>query len=325
VTERENRPAWDGKRGRYEAWFLTMSDPEGNSGYWIRYSLRAPVAGPPERKLWFARFDRADPSRTFGINGFAEGRPVQGPMFGVGEALLDAGAARGSLKGGGHEARWDVRWPTGQPTFRILPPPLYRAPLASTRPYAPNPDVRFGGTVEVDGETVDLDGFAGQQGHVEGTRHAERWAWAHCNAFGQDGYAFQALSAQVRRGPFLTPMLTYGGLRVDGTWERLRGGISARSWSLGIWRLRLASATYRVDGEIRAPWDVLVRARYLDPDDTPRWCHNSEVASSRLLVWERRDDGWQELAELVSEGTTQAEWAGKTAAPGDFIEHEEIA
>jgi hypothetical protein len=325
VTERDNSPRWDGRRGRYEAWFLTMSHPDGGSGYWIRYTLRAPIAGPPERKLWFARFDRADPSMTFGINGFAEGRHVQGPVFGVGEALLDAGAARGSLKGGGHEVRWDVRWPTGQETFRILPPPFYRRSLAPTRPYSPNPDVRFGGTIEVDGESVDLEGFAGQQGHVEGTRHAERWAWAHCNAFREDGYAFQALSAQGRRGPFLTPSLTFAGLRVDGTWVRLRGTSFARNWSLGIWRLRLGSRSFRVDGEIRAPWERLMRARYLDPDDTPRWCHNTEIASSRLLVWEHRDDGWQEVAELTSDGTTHAEWAGKTPAPGDFAEHEEIA
>ena len=150
-----------------------MSEPAGSSGYWIRYSLRSPVAGPPERRLWFARFDRDDPSRTFGINGLAEGRPMQGPSFGVGDALLDAGAARGSLKGGGHEVRWDVRWPTGQPTLRLLPPAFYRGSLAPTRPYSPNTDVRFGGSIEVDGETVDLDGFAGQQGHREGRRHAE--------------------------------------------------------------------------------------------------------------------------------------------------------
>jgi len=325
VTERDNSPRWNGRRGGYEVWFLTMSHPSGDSGYWIRYTLRAPVAGPPERKLWFARFDRIDPSRSFGINGFAEGRPMQGPSFGIGDALLDAGAARGSLKGGGHEVRWDVRWPTGQETLRLLPQALYRGSLAPTRPYSPNPDVRFGGTVEVDGQTVELDGFAGQQGHLEGTRHAERWAWAHCNAFREDGYAFQALSAQGRRGPFHTPFVTSAALRVDGSWVRLRGTSPARSWSLGMWRLRLGSRNYRVDGEIRAPWDLLLRARYLDPDDTPRWCHNTEIASSRLLVWERREDGWRELAELVSDGTTHAEWAGKTPAPGVSMDHEEIA
>jgi hypothetical protein len=42
-------------------------------------------------------------------------------------------------------------------------------------------------------------------------------------------------------------------------------------------------------------------------------------------VWERREDGWRELAELVSDGTTHAEWAGKTPAPGVSMDHEEIA
>ena len=325
MTERDNRPRWNGRRGRYEAWFLTMSHPEGTSGYWIRYAVRAPIAGPPERTLWFARFDRNDPSRTFGIHGYADGRIVEGPLFGVGEALLDAGAARGSLKGGAHDVRWDVRWPTGQEALRLLPDALYRGGVAPTRPYSPNPDLRFGGSIEIDGETVDLDGFCGQQGHVEGTRHAERWAWANCNAFSEEGYAFQALSAQGRRGPLRTPFLTFGALRIDGTWVRLRGTTLSRSWSLGIWRLRLGSRTYRVDGEVRAPWERLIQARYLDPDDTPRWCHNTEIASSRLRVWERQDDGWQQLAELVSDGTTHAEWAGKTPAPGEFAEHEEIA
>ena len=323
MAERDNRQIWDGKRGRYEVWYLTMSNPDGRSGYWIRYSLRAPTAGPPERKIWFARFDRDDPSRSFGINAFAQGRPMEGPIFGVGDALLDAGAARGSLKGGGHEVTWDVRWPTGQPTLRLLPPALYRGSVAPTRPYSPNPDLRFGGTIELDGETIELDGLVGQQGHLEGTKHAERWAWAHCNAY-LDGYAFQVLSAQARRGPFLTPHVTNAALRVDGTWVRLRGSLS-KSWSLGIWRLKLGSKDIRVDGQIRAPWDLLMKARYLDPDDTPRWVHNSEVASSRLLVWERREDGWRELAELVSDGTTHAEWAGRTPAPGIDLEHEEIA
>jgi hypothetical protein len=60
----------------------------------------------------------------------------------------------------------------------------------------------------------------------------------------------------------------------------------------------------------------MLRVRYLDPDDSERWCHNSEVASSRLMVWERRHGGWEMVAELDSDGTTHAEWSGRTPAPG---------
>jgi hypothetical protein len=52
VSERDNLPRWDGRRGRYEVWFLTLS--HADAGYWIRYTVRAPIAGPPEPRLWFA-------------------------------------------------------------------------------------------------------------------------------------------------------------------------------------------------------------------------------------------------------------------------------
>jgi hypothetical protein len=329
VTERDNRPRWDGRRGRYEVWFLTMSRPDGRAGYWIRYAVRSPIAGPPEHRVWFARFDRDHVSRTIGLNGPPPGAgpdPVVGSLpLQWGHAGFDSGSARGNLSGAGHQVRWELRWATGRPTFRILPPAFYRGSLAPTRPASPNPDTRFSGRIEVDGESVELGEWPGQQGHLEGTRHAERWAWASCGAFAGEGFGVQALSAQGRRGPVLTPVLTYAGLRVDDRWIRLRGVRRGRSWGLGWWRLHLRSKAYRVEGEVRADRDCLVQARYLDPDDTPRWCHNSEVASSRFLVWERRAGGWQEAAELVSDGTTHAEWAGRTAAPGEFARHVEVS
>jgi hypothetical protein len=309
-----------------------MSAPQGREGYWIRYTVRAPVAGPAEPKLWFARFDLDRSHRTFGIHGPPPGEPaassprelfLDGALH-WGDAALEPGTARGALAGARHQVRWDVRWPTGQPSFRVLPSPFYRPGMAPTRPVTPNPDVRFAGIIEVDGKETLVDGFVGQQGHLEGSRHAERWAWASCAAFDQGGYAFQALSAQSRRGPFLTPFLSFAGIRIDDQWVRLRETHRARTWSLGTWTLSLASKSYRVEGEVRAAPDAMVRARYLDPDDTPRYCHNSEVASSSLLVWERRAGGWQEVTSLTSRGTTHAEWAGRTPAPAAMAEHVEV-
>jgi hypothetical protein len=321
-VESDNLPRWDGRRGRYEVWFLTLN--HGQIGYWIRYTLRAPVAGPAERTTWFARFDPDHPARTFGVHGTPEGDPAPG-YFGVGGTVLGPGAARGRIAGRAHQASWDLRWEPGQPTVRILPPAFYRTGLAPTKPFTPNPDVRFGGTIEADGERVDLDGAAGQQGHLYGTHHAERWAWACCNRFAGDGWAFQALSAQGLRGPFLNPFLTFAGLRIDGRWVRFRGTSGRRTWALGVWRLRLKAKAYRLEGEVGVRPEHLIRARYLDPDDTPRFCHNSEVASARLVLWEPRPGGWQEAAGLVSEGTTHAEWAGRTPAPGVEAVHEEVA
>jgi hypothetical protein len=319
---------WRGRRGRYEAWFLTLSSPDGRSGYWIRYTLRSPVAGPREPRLWFARFSRDDPVATFGINAGADHdafRSEPGAFeIRIAEALLRSGRAVGEVAGAGHEARWDLEFDTGQPTFRLLPEALYGNPVVPTRPFTPNPDLRYRGTIEVDGRVMSVDGFPGQQGHVEGSRHGERWAWAFCNGFDLGGVVFQALSAQGRRGPLTTPHLSFAGLRWEGRWIRLRGVARRKSWSLGRWRIRLAGRRHRLEGEVWADPRDLVQARYLDPDDTPRWCHNSEVSSCRLVLWERGAGGWHQRAELASDGTTHAEWAGRTPAPGVETVHVEV-
>ena len=316
MSERDNLPRWDGRRGRYEVWFLTLS--HADAGYWIRYTVRAPIAGPPEPKLWFARFERE--RGAFGLSVRGPGVRTAGEPFEVeiGECSLRSGRAVGSIAAGGRVVRWDLSFGTGGPTYRLLPDAMYRGGLAPTLPWSPNPTTTFDGVIEVDGRAVEIAGAPGQQGHLYGTRHAERWAWAA--ATGDDGTAFQALSAQGRRGPFLTPYLTSAGVRVDGEWVRLHAIARHRTWGLGWWRITMRSRRHRLDGTVRAEPDAMLRARYLDPDDTPRWCHNSEAASARVVLWERRAGGWTEVAEIRAEGTAHAEWAGRT--PAGAVSHE---
>src|SRR5437867_730495 len=103
MAEADNLPAWSGKPGRYEVWFLTMSD--GKAGYWIRYTRLAPLEGPGEARLWFARFDREDPANTFGINRAVplEDFVAEADRFEVhvGGGVLRSGHAQGTLSGGG--------------------------------------------------------------------------------------------------------------------------------------------------------------------------------------------------------------------------------
>jgi hypothetical protein len=326
MAESDNRPFWNGKPGRYEPWFLTMGD--GRTGYWIRYTLHAPTGAPPEARLWFARFDRDRPERVFGINrGFPiDEAAVRPEPFGVriGGATLASGHARGKLAGDGHDVSWDLRWETGGETHRLLPDALYRRGLAPTRPYCPNPDIRYTGTVTVDGERHELDGMPGQQGHQDGTRHAERWAWAHCAAFDEGDAVLHALVAQGKRGPFTLPFTTYVSVRWQGRWLRFSKTSRRRDFALGAWRIDVGDRRYRLSGRVQVRPELLLQTRYLDPDGSERWCHNSEVASARLVLFERRNEGFEEIALLESNGTTAAEWAGRTAAPGDFRRHVEV-
>jgi hypothetical protein len=186
-------------------------------------------------------------------------------------------------------------------------------------PWSPNPSVRFGGEIEVDGRVVELSEAPGQQGHVFGSRHGERWAWA--SAVGENGLAFQGLSAQGRRGPFLTPYLTSASVLLRGEWVRLHSISRRRSWGLGWWRIALRNRRYRLEASVRADPELMLRVRYEDPDDTPRWCHHTELASLHVTLWERGAGGWSEVTEL--DGRAHAEWAGRTpadAVPRELVE-----
>lgn len=323
VSEQDNLPYPEkgrGRAGHYEVWFLTATDPVTGRGFWLRSTRVQGSRAEPEAGLWFATFDPADPASSFGIHrrhGAGE-LHVEPDRFEVrvGASVMASGRAEGSAEGGGHSARWQLAWATGEPTYRLLPDALYRGRLAPTKPFSPNVATTVAGWVEIDGQRIEVRDIPAQQGHLFGTRHAERWAWAHCSDFEDgEGTVVQVLTAQQRRGPFLSPWATFAGVRWDGRWIRLSKWRPGRDFGLGTWKIDLESRRYRLTGRIEAPHRALLRARYEDPDGTPRYCHNSEISSSRLALFERHVGGFEEIALLESRGTTHAEWAGRTPAP----------
>jgi hypothetical protein len=327
MSEDDNLPAWNGKPGRYEVWFLTASD--GTVGYWIRYTLLAPRGAAPEARLWFARFDRDRPENILAVNRalpIERFTPGGSDSFEVrmGEAFLRSGRAEGAISGGGHDVSWALSFDVGDPTYRLLPDALYRGGLAPTKPFSPNPGTRFTGTVTVDGQEHAVEEMPGQQGHLYGPRHAERWAWAACSSFeGEEdrGTVLQALVAQGKRGPLTTPFATFVGLRWKGQWLRFSKVSRRRDFALGAWRIDVADKRFRLTGRVAGDAAYLVQARYIDPEGSERYCHNTEVGSSRFVLFERQEAGFEEVAVLNSVGTTHAECAGRTPAPGEFIPH----
>lgn len=315
MTEADNTALASG-RGVYEVWFLTFTDRETGRGYWIRSTYHAPSRGDASAGAWFARFDPADPDGTFGIHQVASSWSFDTQSFDVrvGNTKMASGHAGGSVDADGRTVSWQLDWPTGDPTYRLLPAAMYRGGIAPTKPYSPNVDTRISGSITVDGETSRIAGVPGQQGHLIGRAHAERWAWAHCGDFVGEEAVVHALTAQSRRGPLTTPYLTSIGIRWQGRWIRLVKWSRRRDFGLGTWKLDLGNRTFRLAGRIESPPRGMVRARYEDPDGTLRFVHNSEIASCRLALFERRAGGFEEVALLESRGTTHAEWAGRTPA-----------
>ena len=88
MTERENLPGASAKG--YEVWFLTLTDRASGQGFWIRSTI-----GTGAPAVWFARFDPADPARTFGIHRTNDTSEVASDRFEVriGEAVMASGVA----------------------------------------------------------------------------------------------------------------------------------------------------------------------------------------------------------------------------------------
>ena len=190
MGDRWNELQWDGEPGHYEVYYLTFTDPASGIGFWIRYTMVAPLPETGEQStcsLWFLAMDPSDPSRNVGekasfpvsdLSGTAE--PFELRLDGA--VLTDEGMS-GAIEGDAGRSSWDLRWAPRLPAYGHVHPVLRAAKIAKTILFLPHPDVEVSGTVEFGGRRFEVNAARGGQAHLWGSKHANRWAWAHCNDF----------------------------------------------------------------------------------------------------------------------------------------------
>ena len=69
MGKRWNDLQWNGEPGHYEVYYLTFTDPASRIGFWIRYTMVAPLPETAEEatcSLWFCAMDPANPSANVG-------------------------------------------------------------------------------------------------------------------------------------------------------------------------------------------------------------------------------------------------------------------
>ena len=69
MPERWNALQWHGEPGHYEVYYLTLTDPGTGVGFWIRYTMVAPLPETGEEatcSLWFMAMDPRDPAANVG-------------------------------------------------------------------------------------------------------------------------------------------------------------------------------------------------------------------------------------------------------------------
>jgi hypothetical protein len=320
-----NQMRWRHQPGHYEVWYATFSHVPSKTGFWIRYTMESPREGhgAPYAQLWFARFDRNQPEKTFGINQRfpLDQMKVQAPFrVQIGDSELRHDGMHGQLGG----ASWDLKWQPSDHLHRHLPDLAYRGKWADTQVLSPNLNVAAHGLVTVEGERYELQGAPLGQTHLWGKKHAYQWAWSHCNSFeGDRGVALETLSVRLKRGQIVLPTLTLLSLYLEGDKPDLLDfrefhqlPLTRSSWATGRYELEATGARWRVEAKYTCRPEDMIQTEYVDPDGEPAWCHNTECADCEVRILKRGFYGnWQEYRKLRSDGGAHWEWGARAGDP----------
>jgi hypothetical protein len=323
MPDRANAMRWDGAPGHYEVYYLTLTDPRTGVGIWIRYTMLAPVYGSPESALWFAAMDprgrkRAARKVVFAIEQLrASADPFE---LRIGDAALTDHGMTGAFE----DVSWELEWTPGERSYAHVHPLLERLKVAKTVLVLPQPDVSIDGVIRFGDERLDLASVRGAQAHLWGSKHANSWAWAHCNDFttldGEPcpGWFLDGVSVVVPRFGRELPPSTPVVARIDGRdFLSISPGRVLGNWSVyGLtgWRFEAVAGSVKLACEVDAGRDALVGVTYRDPDGELAYCYNTETASMRMHVYERARQvgGWAHRHTLTAPGRAHFEYAQRT-------------
>ena len=283
-----NAQRWDGSPGFYEVWYLTLTDPASGTGIWIRYTMVAPLPSTGDEatcSLWFLAMPPGEAP---------VGRKASWPVSSLRASadpfaltIEDARLTDEGMSGAFEDVAWDLRWKPGR-EISMVHPLLTR--VAATKFVVPHVDLAIEGQVSFAGRTLEVAGARGGQAHLWGTKHANRWAWVHCNDFEESGAFVEAVSVYVPRfgrelGPN-TPVWAHLGDDLDATGPlalaRAKSTFTLTSWSFTAHR-----GGRRLVAEVEAPRESLAGVTYHDPDGQKAYCYNTEIASVRLNLFDR--------------------------------------
>jgi hypothetical protein len=313
---------WDGTPGHYEVYYLSATDPASGIGLWIRYTMVAPLSGDATCSLWFMAMDPAGDVRVGRKVWFPVDRLVAEPepfRLTIGDSeLSDRGMA-----GGFEDVQWELSWQPGR-AYQHVHPLLRRGRIAKTVLVLPHADVAVHGTVSFGGRELTLEGARGGQAHLWGSKHANRWAWVHCNDFaGHEGAFVDGVSVFVPRfgreiGPSTPVVGRFAGEDFVATGPAAVVRAPSR-FGLTSWHFEATSGKRRIVGEVDAPRASLVGVTYNDPDGDLAYCYNSEAATMRLSVFDksgRGRSGWVLRDTLQADGRAHFEYAQREPVPG---------
>jgi hypothetical protein len=280
------------KAGHYESFYIKTCRPGGGQGIWIRHTVHKRPGQEPNASIWFTLFDAEAPGprATKVTVPAAKLSSPQGSWIRVADAEIGPGRAQGSIETPALSASWELTFEGSAKPCRYLPADwLYDAPVPRTKFEAPYPDARFSGSMQVDGDEIELSAWPGMIGHNWGSEHAERWVWLEGTGFEGAGETyFDAGAARIKLGPVRSPWIAAGMLLLDGEAHRLGGFGRIRSSKISetstTCEFVLPGEDLEVRGWIAAPAKDFVGWVYADPKGPKHNVVNCSIADLELMI-----------------------------------------
>lgn len=277
----------------YESFYLRAHNPAAREAFWVKYTLLRRLDGQTTASTWLTYWNaEAGPPQAFKETRTQAELTLEADdrILTVENSMLAPGQASGSAAYDGGSASWDLGFSEGEPAFFHLPKEkMYTAKLPRTKLLSPYPQSLFNGSLNVDGQRVEVEDWPGMVGHNWGTEHSERWIWMNCNEFegeGADTY-FDAAAGRVRIGSLVLPWLPVGMICIRGErhlFNGVVGGLRSKvhdEYTLCEMKLRSRSGELMI--RVEAPEEQFIGFIYQDPDGRPHNTLNCSIADAEVL------------------------------------------
>jgi len=212
------------KAGLYESLYLTAHHPTEPQALWLRHTVLKRPGAKPRAALWCTWFGGGGVRAGKVSSAVAVSSPDR-PLQVGDHGWIGVDGVVGAIDLAELRAGWDLKFQDPEPPLHHLPRPwMYTAPFPRTKSVSAAPMVRLSGSLEVDGQAVDIDGWPCSIGHNWGAEHAERWIWVHADAGTDEGHVWlDVVLGRVRLGPVTTPWIANGAVSIAGRRHRLGG------------------------------------------------------------------------------------------------------
>ena len=285
-------PGVPSRAGHYESFYVKASAPGGGRAVWLRHTTHQRPGEPVQGSLWLTVFD-ADapgPRATKATLPAAEVSAPEGAYIRIGNSELRPGRATGSISHEAPAASWDLEFAgDAEPLLHLPYARMYRSKLPRTKMLSPHPYAHFSGSVEIAGETIELDGWPGMVGHNWGAEHAERWTWIQASDLGgRHGDYLDIAAGRIKVGPATTPWIANGRIVLEGKEYTLGGlgkvyGTEVEEGSDGA-SFVFPGKNVNVKGKVSAQPKDFVAWIYADPAGPEHNALNCSISDMELKI-----------------------------------------